>query len=488
MPALRPARAAADPSLTKPGTPVPVKVNPRLEKGSGFAKSTKSASASNADWPTYRYDAERSGHTPAPVSPKLKPAWSVKLSSKASAPVIAGGTVFVADVDAHAVCALNAADGTERWRFVTGGRVDSPPTWHEGLVLFGSHDGWVYAVRADSGKLAWRFKALPDRKICAYEQVESAWPVSGSILVKNNVAYFAAGRNSFLDGGVFLFGLDPATGRLVHQQRLTGPYGDDGFPIIPSRAQTGGMAIEGHKGDILLADDRFLYLRHQAFAPDLTPVEHSKLSEPHLIASHGFTAAVPHHRSFWTLDTTLRYDIPTGAGPVFGDILVKDGKQFYEVRGYKPGRAGSFDPRTAGYTLFAGEISPLDLEKEKAAQPVKAGKKRKKKKKGSKQKLKRPFTSTEQWSASIPLTGKAMVLADDILFIAGTPAVFPKDDLAKAYEGRMGGILQAVSIKDGRKLAEYKLDAPPVWDSLAAAGGRLYLCTTDGKIRCYAGQ
>jgi len=485
---------AADPSLTSPGQPVQVKVNPRLEKGPAYSEisslNTEHRTLNTGSWPTYRHDVERSGSTSAEVSPELKPAWSVKMSSKPSAPVIAGGMVFVADVDAHAVCALDPANGRERWRFVTGGRVDSPPTWYQGMVLFGSRDGWVYAVRADDGALAWRFKALPDRTICAYEQPESAWPVNGNILVKEGVAYFSAGRNSFLDGGVFLFGLDPATGRLIHQRRLAGPYGDDGFPIIPSRAQTGGMAVKGHKGDIMLADDHLLYLRHQAFSLDLTPVDHSSLRDPHLITSHGFGSDIPHHRSFWTLDTTLRYDIPTGGGPVFGDILVKDGERFYEVRGYKPGRTGFFDPRTAGYTLVAGELSPRDVEMEKALQAANAEKQAKsqgknRKKKSSKPKLRRPFTSTERWNASVQVTGKAMVLAGDVLFIAGTPVVFPEGDLSKAYDGRMGGILQAVSVEDGRQLAEYKLDAPPVWDSMAAADGRLYLCTTDGRIRCY---
>ena len=60
-----------------------------------------------------------------------------------------------------------------------------------------------------------------------------------------------------------------------------------------------------------------------------------------------------------------------------------------------------------------------------------------------------------------------MALAGDILFVAGTPVEFPKGDLSKAYDGRMGGVLWAVSAKDGKKLAEYKLEAPPIWDSMA---------------------
>jgi hypothetical protein len=102
--------------------------------------------------------------------------------------------------------------------------------------------------------------------------------------------------------------------------------------------------------------------------------------------------------------------------------------------------------------------------------------------------MQRVFTSKAHWSVPIPLTGKALAKAGDVLFVAGTPVAFPEGNLAKAYEGRMGGILRAVSTEDGRTLAEYKLEAPPVWDSMAAAGGRLYLCTTDGRVRCFVGE
>ena len=77
-----------------------------------------------------------------------------------------------------------------------------------------------------------------------------------------------------------------------------------------------------------------------------------------------------------------------------------------------------------------------------------------------------------------------MVLADDVLFVAGTPVVFPEGDLAKAYEGRAGGILWAASASTGDKLAEYTLDAPPAWDSLAAANGLLVLSLADGRVVC----
>ena len=92
--------------------------------------------------------------------------------------------------------------------------------------------------------------------------------------------------------------------------------------------------------------------------------------------------------------------------------------------------------------------------------------------------------SQKLWTASIPLTGKAIALAGDVVFVAGTPVAFPKDDLAKAYAGRMGGILWAASASSGEKLARYKLDAPPAWDSLAAANGLLFLSLADGRVVC----
>jgi hypothetical protein len=308
--------------------------------------------------------------------------------------------------------------------------------------------------------------------------MESAWPVSGSILITNDIAYFAAGRNSFLDGGIFMFGLDPLTGDVVHQKRLDGPYSEDkGFPIILDRSWSGGAQIRGCKSDIMLSDDEFLYMRHEAFRPDLSQVDPTTLKSPHLITSHGFIDSAPHHRSYWTIDTFIRYDIPTGSGPVCGDILVKDGDFFYEVRGYHPGRTRAFDPRIRGYALYAGRIAPLEESTEQ--QDTENTKRRR---------LKRPFTARRQWEASIPFTGKAIAKAADVVFVAGTPAVFPEHDLAQAYEGRLGGLVWAASATDGKKLAEYKLESPPVWDSLAAANGRLYFCTADGRVHCFRGN
>jgi hypothetical protein len=42
-------------------------------------------------------------------------------------------------------------------------------------------------------------------------------------------------------------------------------------------------------------------------------------------------------------------------------------------------------------------------------------------------------------------------------FVAGAPLVFEAGDLGAAWAGRRGGVLPAMSAKDGAKRAEYKL-------------------------------
>jgi hypothetical protein len=104
------------------------------------------------------------------------------------------------------------------------------------------------------------------------------------------------------------------------------------------------------------------------------------------------------------------------------------------------------------------------------------------------------------WSVSVPLLPRAAVLAGDKLFAAGSPdpelaeLKEIKDRRRKLKVGAelmekrglpKGGELWVLSAADGKKLHSLKLPAPPVFDGMAAAGGRLYLSTQDGYVRCF---
>jgi len=98
----------------------------------------------------------------------------------------------------------------------------------------------------------------------------------------------------------------------------------------------------------------------------------------------------------------------------------------------------------------------------------------------------------------VPLLTRAMVLTPNALFVAGPPDLIDEQQTQKtltddatqrllaqqaaALEGAEGALLWAVSPTDGKKLAEQRLTALPVFDGLIAAGNRLYFATTDGRV------
>lgn len=437
-------------SLSTKGQVVKVERSVRLEKGPAFGWKGRSA---DAPWPTYRQDARRyAGATTKVPADGLEPLWKTKFKTTLSAPVIAEGRLFVAETDVHLLRALDAADGKLLWEYMAGGRIDSPPTYHKGLLLFGSRDGWVHCVRASDGALSWRFRDLPETMICAFDQLESAWPVHGSVLVKNDTAYFCAGRSSYLDGGLFIYGLDPATGKIRHQRQFYGPYAEDGFPAFVeegNRSET--EVILGTTADVLTSEGDTIYVRQKAFHLDLTDAVAGK----HLLASAGMLESKRHHREYklvqedfnhrkmWTTEET---EYPTG------DVIVSDGTDYYSVFGMPVNRGDSFNPR-GGHLLLAKTRSADGW--------------------------------SGKWKTNIPLTGQAMVLAGDVVFVAGAPLVFSLDDPAATYDGRLGGVLRAVSAVDGAKLAEYTLEVLPAWDGMAAAYGRLFLVNQDGSVECW---
>ncbi|HIE51457.1 MAG TPA: methyltransferase domain-containing protein [Armatimonadetes bacterium] len=278
----------------------------RLERGPAYGEVVEEASPAGQDeWPTYRHDAARSGFTRAAVPADLKRLWRTELGGKLSSLVIAGNKVFVASVDTHTVYALDAGSGKVLWHYTAGGRVDSPPTIYQGRVLFGSADGWVYCLRAADGKMIWRFRAAPvDRRLTAFEQLESVWPVHGSVLVQNDVVYCIAGRSMFLDGGLRLLRLDPRTGRKLSETILDERDPETGENL---QVKVKGLNMPTALPDILSSDGQYIYLRAQRFNLQgqrqrvFTPSDPAweEGEKAHLFSSIGFLDDTWFHRGYW---------------------------------------------------------------------------------------------------------------------------------------------------------------------------------------------
>ena len=99
-----------------------------------------------------------------------------------------------------------------------------------------------------------------------------------------------------------------------------------------------------------------------------------------------------------------------------------------------------------------------------------------------------------------------MVLAKDVVFVAGPPDVMDEEKtfariMARdksvnevitkqqgALDGNQGSVLLAISTETGETLGKYDLGYLPTWDGMAAANGSLFLSTEKGTITCLKGK
>ncbi|HID77640.1 MAG TPA: methyltransferase domain-containing protein, partial [Planctomycetaceae bacterium] len=440
------------------------------------------------DWPTFRHDPARSGATPSAVPASVDVAWKERLGGRLSSVVVADGKLLVAQVHAHTVHALDAENGQPLWQFTAGGRVDSPPTFWQGRVFFGCADGWVYCLRASDGALAWRFRAAPDeQRIIACDQLESLWPVHGSVLVHEGVVYCAAGRSSYLDGGIRLCRLEATTGQLLSETVIDDRDPETGYQ---RRDVVQGTNMPGALPDVLSCDGTSVFMRHRRFDLEGRP---QPPDVPHLFSAAGFLDDTWWHRAYWMIGTLMGTNyggwpragnrLPAGRLLVVGPSGVYGfGRNQYVHHGAHVGIDGAtvfhYNPtrdaqrRHTWYQAFATEW-PRD--EEAANRAARRG-------------ARRAPAKQYRWTRKLPVWARAMVLAGDTLWVAGPPDVLSSDDPAGTWEGRHGGVLCALSTDDGKILSRQRLPSPPVFDGLIAAAGRLYLATMDGQVCCLSGS
>ena len=134
-------------------------------------------------------------------------------------PVPAGDLKIVAVVHEHRVEARRAG-GAAAWSFTANARISARPVVIGGTVFAASHDGWLYALDAATGDIRWRFFAgHSDRRIMAHGQLEAASPALGLAAFEGAIVC-SAGRHPELDGGIYLWGLDPTTGAIRWKQHV----------------------------------------------------------------------------------------------------------------------------------------------------------------------------------------------------------------------------------------------------------------------------
>jgi hypothetical protein len=391
---------------------------------------------------------------------------------------VAQGTVLVSAISSHQVVAKSAATGKTKWTFAAGARVDSPPTIYHDLVLFGSSDGNVYCLRLQDGERVWQFRAAPlDVRTVALEQVESLWPVHGSVLVTDDTAYFTAGRSSHIDGGLFLYALDPRTGSVKYRERLYSPpatplsnpagIAQDKFSqnIVDHKTQLSGdrsdaFSMAGNLSDILVADDEAIYLRHMKLNKQLKPLGEWT---HHLFSTSTLLDSTESYRAHWFYGNgdfsrlPVAYEWLTrgsygGFATPLGRFLVFDEDTLWGA-GWK------------NLALYRTDIRNIDG------------------------KLAKDFPKNERTIAhhplsdALPIHTRAMIKAGDLLYLAG----YPTPSSVRHFQGEPitdRGMLLHVDAASGQILKQVELPASPVFDGMSAAKGRMYLALENGSLMC----
>ncbi len=477
----------------------------RLLRGPAYGKLL-AGKAGPADWPVYRAGAERSGsNRKASVSRDLEKKWEIALRGKLTQPVIAAGKVFLADVDRHAIQAFDSESGRPIWKYIAGGRVDSSPTYYEGALLFGAADGRVYCLDASNGQLLWQFTAAPNpRRIVAFEQVESPWPVHGSVLIANGLAYVAAGRSTLIDGGAHLFALEPRSGEVVHYAHA--------FQSPPDLTRDIGehFAMDGSNIDVLTTDGQHIFCMQEMFDLELHPIKtpwnthygDRYLGGDHLMATGGMLDDSGFNRLFWTYGNRWPGFYFLMMAPKSGNLLVFDREQTWATKWFVERNIHSplFYPATTGYLLFCDKNTtrPFIVGDPGAPEPIK----------WLPDTLMEPYDYDSRritnryddfsievdkgagftrgtpavWQEYLPVRIEAMALARDTLFAAGPPDVLDPADPLGALEGRRGGVLLAIDPATGKEMARTEISSPPRFDGMSVAGDNLFLVTRDGRL------
>ena len=208
---------------------------------------------SNADWPEYRGNRQRTAFVPQTLesahwnSAWMSTSWGVpdpawpapargslwqKLDSieprvtddRANVPLI------VKDLDGHPhiivtssgddrVGSFHPVTGELEWEYSMDAPIRYAPSTLEGVLYFGSDDGRVRAVDAKSGSEIWRTQLGPSLPwIVGNRRLISSHPIRTGVLAKTDLIYATAGL--FPGQGVYLVALERTTGKLRWRRRI----------------------------------------------------------------------------------------------------------------------------------------------------------------------------------------------------------------------------------------------------------------------------
>lgn len=399
---------------------------------------------SAASWPTYCGDAGRTSYTAEQPPGKLHLSWTYK---PAHPPMRAWPTDNLMDFDRgiqvvadeeriyfgsasdDKIYALDAGSGREAWTFFTGGPVRFAPILHKDRLFAASDDGHPYCLAAKDGKLLWRKRGFPKKRmLLGNGRMISKWPARGGPVVVDDVVYFGAGM-----------------------------FPTDGITISALNADTGEVVWVNDKSGAIGAED-----------PNKAPFHRSGIASQGYLAAAGDRLYVPTGRSLpATLDRTdgklIKFKRAYRAGNprirAFDSLMINSGLIFNASNETLTGlNASSVLAATPELVFTIGYCTLLAIDRAKPFTETIVGAKKKKVHKWNK-----------KWSIRCNhKTATALLAAGKTLFIAHHKYV------------------AAIDTETRKQTWRADVTGRPV--GLAFAAGRLYVSIEGGPIHCFAAK
>ncbi|MCA9215896.1 MAG: PQQ-binding-like beta-propeller repeat protein, partial [Planctomycetales bacterium] len=284
------------------------------------------------DWATYQGDNARSSQTKVALRDQVAQKWKTRIASSElpTAPVTAGGLVFVAD--RSGVVRAISIDGQEVWKKYVAGAVYYPPAVAHDRVFVGSADGRVYALEAATGRQLWSYRVGPDvARISVYDKLISRWPVSCGVVVHDNTVYAAAGIAHY--DGTYVVALDATTGELKASNDNSGTVAED---------VNNGMSLQG---DLRIVDNELQFLAggvYETARYDLETLECLNSPKNNQVHSDFRTAFYPYYPEYGKY-VSIDYTRENGCNLVHDASY--EGNQFSELALHEPLPPGVEKPR-----------------------------------------------------------------------------------------------------------------------------------------------
>jgi outer membrane protein assembly factor BamB len=447
------------------------KVEATLVKGPAFGRFDKANPAAMTDWPMYRSTINRSGATKAKVPETVAVRWRVKPAKVISQPVAAAGMVFVAAPDQDQVIALDAKNGSIKWTYTAGGRVNTPPTVIGGQVFFGSADGWLHACDAHTGAIAWKMRLAPaDRRFFVRGRLEGLYPLHGTVIIDKGTIYTAAGRHGDADGGIFLYAIDPSDARILWRQRISAspPQRTDVHDLSILRRKD-AMEMSFHN-DILISDGKTLYIDALGFHLETKTCD----AQPEGAAIYGNVPTLLWDNTQFTTGFSVRFHwYMCGA---------KWGNRKRHMQDYRLMNANviSFDSVLVygiRHSEYLNAYTKSDSNRTAEVFAVRASGNRDTTIDGKVMALPAQVWSAKFHTGNIRL--KALSVASDKLLIATQPG-----GALLGHGNTVSGELWLMSANDGTLLKKLTLGSEPLFDGIAAGNDGIFVSMKNGDLYC----